>query len=545
MELKYYLEQLSSSTLKKIIEELGIKEENKGSFNSPNQLVSILNTMLIDKDNLPNLYESMSPEEKEVLAYFVIQNPNQYIFYRRLDRINTIISRDKFEVGLIKLRRKGIVFAVRKSWGEIAFIIPENLTHLWHGYFFSEAIGEEFDSDYTALQIHYPNSQLEEDLFRLLAFVHFEEFPTTQKGSINKKDINRMAEILQIDEEVIKHFPIAKELTNDGWPKKVNLLFNIASRLELLRIDSLNTTKKSLKWYQLDLNSQKKYLEALLRLEFRSSDLLIQHMFNLIFHLSRNKWYSFKDLFIKLASKLNRPVSDSDELIKRAENEVLKPLHAFGWVELIEDNEGSFYLRLISEENIINQIYVQPNYEILVPQSFSHHKRLMLEQFTKLQYQDKMSKYLITKESVIKGLEAGTSIETFINFLKCNSVIPVSDNIIKTLSDWNKNYGTIKFIDVRIMQCDSINLAQEIKLHKALQPWLIGQLSPKNLIVDRANFSQFIEQLNKLGYYPNKEVWFGYDNKSNSVVDDDFEEEIELIRDREYQIENLFPNLCN
>lgn len=536
MELKYYLEQLSSSTLKKIIEELGIKEDTV----SPNQLVNILNTKLIDKDNLPALYEAMSLEEKEALAYFIIQNPNQYIFYRRLDRINSKISRDKFEAGLIKLRRKGIVFAVRKSWGEIAFIIPENLTHLWHGYFFTEAIGEEFDIDYSTLQIHYPKSQLEEDLFRLLAFVHIEEFPITQKGNINKKDINRMAEILQIDEEVIKHFPITKEVTNVGWPKKVNLLLTIASRLELLSLDSLNTTKKSLKWHQLDLNTQKKYLEAILRLEFRSSDLLIQHLFNLIFHLPRNKWYSFTNLFTKLAGKLNRPVSN--ELLKRAEGEVLKPLHAFGWVELIEENGGGYYLRLNSEDNIINQIYVQPNYEILVPQSFPHQNRLLLEQFTKLQYQDKMNKYLITKESVIKGLEIGVSIATFINFLKSYSAIPVSDNIIKTLSDWNKNYGKIKFIDVRIMQCDSVKLAQEIKLHKALQPWFIGELSPKNLIIDRTNFNQFVEQLNKLGYYPNKEVWLGYDNKINSADGDDFEEEIELIRDREYQIENLFPN---
>lgn len=540
MELKYYLEQLSSSTLKKIIEELGIKEGLKENANSPNQLVNILNTKLIDKDNLPALYEAMSREEREVLAYFVIQNPNQYILYRRLDRINTIISRDKFEAGLVKLRRKGIVFAVRKSWGEIAFIIPENLTQLWHGYFFSEIIDEELDSDYSALPIHYPKSQLEEDLFRLLAFVHFEEFSTTQKGSINKKDINRIAEILQIDEEVVKHFPVVKEITNDGWPIKVNLLLNIASRLELLRLDSLNTTKKSLKWYQLDLNTQRKYLEALVRLEFRSSDLLIQHMFNLIFHLPRSKWYSFTTLFTKLAGKLNRPVSA--ELLKRAEYEVLKPLHAFGWLELVEDNEGGFYLRLISENNIINQIYVQPNYEILVPQSFPHKNRLMLEQFAKLEYQDKMSKYLITKEAVIKGLEAGESIETFINFLKSYSAIPVSDNIIKTLNDWNKNYGTLKFIDVRIMQCASVKLAQEIKLQKKLQTWLIGELSPKNLIIDRAHFNQFIEELNKLGYYPNKEIWFGYDNKIKSKDEEDFEEEIELIRDKEYQIENLFPN---
>lgn len=535
MKLKYYLEQLSSSNLQKIIKELGIKEV----ANTPNELVNILNTKLINKENLSALYEEMSLEEREVLAYFVIQNPNQYIFYRRLDRINTIISRDKFEQGLIKLRRRGIIYAVRRSWGEIAFIIPENLFHLWHGYFFSEVIGEGTDRDYSNLVIQYPKSLLEEDLFRLLTYIHFEEFPTTSKGNINKKDINRMSELLQIDEEVIKHFPMAKEITNDGWPKKVNLLLNIANRLELLKLDCLSTTKKSLKWYQLDLNTQKKYLEALLRLEFRSSDILIQHLFNLIFHLPKGNWYSFQNLFIGIANKLNRPVSD--EILKRAEYEVLKPLYVFGWIELIEDIEGCFYFRLISDENIINQIYVQPNYEILVPQSFPYHNRFILEQFTKLHYQDKMSKYLITKESVLKGLEAGTSIDDFINFLKDYSAIPVSDNIIKTLSDWSKQYGTIKFIDVRIMQCRSVKLAQEIKLQKTLQPWLIGELSPKNLIINRVNFNQFVEQLNKLGYYPNKEVWHGYNDKVENN-EDDFDEEIELIRDREYQIENLFPN---
>jgi len=542
MELKYYLEQLSTSNLKKIIEELGMKEIAK----TPNELVAILDATLNNKEYLSVLYETMSTEEKEVLAYFVIQNPNQYIFYRRLDKINTIISRDRFEHGIIKLRRKGIIFAVRRSWGEIAFIIPENLFNHWHGYFFSAVIEKECDSDFggysdnSDLLIQYPKSLLEEDLFRLLTFIHFEDFPTTQKGNINKKDINRISDVLQIDEEIIKHFPLAKEITNDGWPVKINLLLNIANKLELLTLDSFNTTKKSFKWYQLDLKTQKEYLEALLRLEFRSSDLLIQHLFNLIFHLPRSRWYSFKRLFNELANKLNRPVSD--ELLKRAEYEVLKPLHIFGWIELVEDNERGYYLRLISVDKIINQIYVQPNYEILVPQSFPHQHRFILEQFAKLEYQDRMSKYLLTKESVIKGLEAGTSIDVFISFLEKYSAIPVSDNIKITLSDWSKNYGTAKFIDVRIMQCSSVKLAQEIKLHKVLQPWLIGELSPKNLMIDRANFNQFVEQLNKLGYYPIKEIWFGYDNKNNRIDEDGLEEDIEIIRDREYQIENLFPN---
>lgn len=537
MQLITYLEQLSPSILKKIIEEHSLKLNIK----KPNEIVNFLNGFLTDPGKLPNIYRQMTKIEKEVLNYFIMQLPNQIFPYRLLDKFSGTVSRDDFEYGITKLRRKGIIFALRKSWGELAFNIPDNLYLIWHRFFLIKVLNKLQETEEGQIEEKKESSALlEDEIFTLLSYTDIEKIPITQKGTIHRQHISKISEELQISNDKLNYFPYKKRKDSFEYPDNVSFLLEIAYLLELIDdLDFLRTTNKADLWHMMTPNTQRGYLEFVIRSLFKSTDIIIQHLFMLLFHLQKNRWYDLNDILFKLAKEFNRPVND--QFIERIQNEILTPLNEFGWVELALNKEKHLLFQWKDvEEQPLLQIYVQPNFEVLLSNNFPYNLRFKIEQFSKLVKKDQMIKYLITKESLYKGLKNGNTIEEILDFLKKYSVIPVSENVEKTLIDWGKNYGKVSFLDVRIMKCKTETIAGEIKKHPVLKKWVIGEITPVHLIIKRENFVNLFETLSQLEYYPEKDIWFGENSETNSGTTDD---KFEVLRNSEHYIENVFPVL--
>ncbi len=532
MQLKYYLEQLSPSTLKKIIEEHSIEV----THSAPNDLVTLLVDLLLIK-NPSAVFQEMTKEEKDVLTYLIFNNPNQMLLYRKLEGISYRISRDEFEYGLTKLRRKGIIFTLRKSWGEVGFIIPEDLYHIWHRYFFIHMISELKEVKKEQLVMKEATGCLEEDLFRLLTYVETENIPITQKGTIHKRHIAKISEQLLMNEANLLHFPIKQSFMNE-YPKNVVLLLEVANTIELIELlDSLTVTNKVDLWNQLNSKERRESLEQIIRSMFKSSDILLTHLFFFIFHLPTEKWYSLTEALTKVSKFLKRPAAE--EIINRAFQEIMIPLYSIGWLNLATDHNNQHYFLWNQKEKEANtQIYVQPNFELLIPRYFPYHLRLRIEKFAKIIQLDKMNRYMLTKQSILKGLEYGETLETILELLTEYSVIPISENVKHTLVDWTKNYGTISFMDVRILQCETKEIAEILKQQKDIKVWIIGEISPTHLIVKKNDFENLLEKLMHMGYQPIKEIWTG--RQDEELLE--YDEGLEVVRHKDYRIENIFPN---
>ena len=498
MKLTSYLEQLSPSTLKKILNEHQIPI----STLMPNELVETISHWLTFPEKMELIYRQMTKIEKDVLSYFIFQIPNQAFSYRKLDRIVGSLSRDEFEYGLIKLRRKGILFTLRRNWGDLAFIMPE-------------------------------------DLFRLLTYIHIEEVPITQRGTIHKRHMTKLLNQLDIRELTLEHFPFREKVSITDDPKNIQFLLELAFAIGLVeRFNTLTTTRKAYYWHSLDRKVRVDILKGYVRALYKPTDLFYHHLFYLLFHLPSNQWFSLSRIIKGLARKLKRPVGQ--EILERASMEILQPLEAFGWIEFVFQ-EGDQFIRWKEEEVEISQIYVQPNYEILVPKTFPHSLRLTVEQCALMKQKDQMNSYVLTKESILHALEKGYMIDEIIGFLETYSAIPVSENLKTSLWDWAKHYGNISFMNVMIMKCQTKALANQLKKDPLLKDWIIGKIDSTHLIVKRDQFQKGLDRLYQLGYYPKKEIWT---EESLDLQDEETEEDVfEWFRNSEYRIENIFPNL--
>jgi len=541
MQLIAYLEQLTPSTLRKILEEHGLQTKQA----SPNQLVELILDQLLEQEKIKTVYQYMNDNEKEVLNYFIIHNPNQMFAYRKLERLNGRLTRDQFEDGVTRLRRKGILYTIRRSWGDIGFIIPEDLYQAWHIFFFADVINqaniaEEIDASKRT------TFNLEEDMFGVLSYLEKVEIPVTQKGTIHKRYVTTLLEQIKLEEVGLKYFPFKKKFNAD-YPQHLQILLELAMSLGLITyIDKLQPTSLTTNWYQLSATERRDLLTQWIRVLFNSTEIMHKHFLYCLLYLPENQWYSIDEMLQPLAKLMSRPMSQ--EIYERAMLEVLIPLQTFGWIELGNDqSEQSFVRRIVTQEQEWKQIYVQPNYEILVPQGFPYHLRADLEQFASKVQQDQMNKYILTKETVMKSLTKGKTIETVIEFLSTYSALPIQENMVATINDWAKQYGTISFMDVRLIKCESERIAKELKIQPLINEWIIGEINQTHLIIKREKFEQLINTLHQLGYYPVNGIWTentALDKKEEEFWDEE-DQPFRQFRESESRIENIFPPLVH
>ncbi|WP_339061630.1 helicase-associated domain-containing protein [Tepidibacillus marianensis] len=269
---------------------------------------------------------------------------------------------------------------------------------------------------------------------------------------------------------------------------------------------SIHINSRLIDWTSIPPAERRDYLEDIIRKSFESTDLLINHIFHSLFVLPREAWFRIQDIADLLSEQLNRAIDR--EFFYRIEQEIIKPLSMLGIMNYTGDWQTEIFFKMKERlEEEINQFYVQPNFEILVPCQCSHSIRLELGHFATLEQRDQMYLYRITQESVMKGLEMGKKTEEILCFLEQYSAIPLHENMKITINDWATRFGAIQFYDVRIVKCRNEEIANHLKQQTRLEDWIIGEIDSLHLIVRKEKrFEQAIRQLEQLGYTPTRNI---------------------------------------
>jgi len=538
MKLVYYLEQYKASTLRKILNEHGVNTKAR----SPLQLLDLLLERLLDREYLQNFFETMSKEEQGVLHYFIIHRPCQLFSLRSLQQSGSM-SRDHFEKGLYLLQRKGMLFKLRRSYGEIGYGIPYDLFQRCHqvllGKYMHQCEAKKLAVEPIENEYHH---NIDEDFFTFLTLLYYGPFTLTKTGSIPQQTVKQWSKSFT-HENYLEFFPI--QIKNGEQHKKVSLFLHVGNELGLIDINNntLQLNSRLNEWISASRNDRIRYLESVIQKSFQSTDLLVNHVFHSLFSLPKEVWFQVQELVAVLAEQLNRPIDR--EFFYRIEQEIIKPLSILGILNFTGDWQSKMLLKMneIDQEEY-NQIYVQSNFEVLVPRQCSLSIRLELEQFASLEQQDEMYLYRITQDSILNGLEKGKKIEDILHFLIQYSAIPIHPSLEATLKNWANRYEAIQFYDVRILKCQNEDIANHLKEQIELQGLFIGEIDPVHLLVRKdKSFHQGLLQIKKLGYFPSENIKTEKDfiitNKSQEVIGSD-EEEIEtdfiLYKHSEYEI---------
>ncbi|MDI6783674.1 MAG: helicase-associated domain-containing protein [bacterium] len=179
----------------------------------------------------------------------------------------------------------------------------------------------------------------------------------------------------------------------------------------------------------------------------------------------------------------------------KPDKEPVVALTEFG--KLILAGEGK--LALAESKSVL---LVQPNFELFISAECSLLTRWELELFADPVNVDLMVTLRLSKRSSHRAFEAGYTAKRIIRLMQSLSQKPIPQNVMVTLEEWEKQYGRIYFAELFLLRCDNESLAKELQSSPKIKPFILGTVSPKDLIVNKKQYPKLVQILKEEGYLP-------------------------------------------
>ncbi|MDN4600097.1 helicase-associated domain-containing protein [Paenibacillus sp. F6_3S_P_1C] len=391
------------------------------------------------------------------------------------------LSRAEAVTAFITLRHKGWIKAVRKSWGERLYYIPNSLLSLL-SIPYAARVGPFVQQKVNVIQdegaLHKSVSSNEvrsvkivregkphiaAELLHVLAWMLREGqaqggLPLTSKGTIHKRMVQRLSRMTVLVPEDFSGLGIHYDHA-DVYPVHVAIMIDMLLRLGLIEKthNRLQVSPDRLDhWLTLSWSSMHREIYSVCMDRYGLAEPNLQHFrHQLMMFASRgNEWLSITagtldndGLEEAIESKESGGSSESSFLTHI--RGWLIALAGLGFGEVGESAEGELYYRWQIEPDILkefakdeaenageNLIFVQPDFEIMVPPDVTPQVRWVLEMSTELISRDRMSIYRMTKERIIAASELGLTADEMINFLRRYAGSGVPEHVELAIQQW-------------------------------------------------------------------------------------------------------------
>ena len=122
-------------------------------------------------------------------------------------------------------------------------------------------------------------------------------------------------------------------------------------------------------------------------------------------------------------------------------------------------------------------LIVQPNFELLLLQPDLPTVYRLLP-FAQINQVGVVSRLTLTRNSVLRGLEAGMNIEQILQILEQRSQKELPQNVVYTLHDWTKLYKEVNISQVLLLEVSGEALADELCSSPKLKVLGLRRLAP-------------------------------------------------------------------
>ncbi|MFD0616499.1 helicase-associated domain-containing protein [Paenibacillus sp. GCM10027629] len=432
-------------------------------------------------------------------------------------------------VGIYELRQRGLVYTVRKAWGDQLFFIPSDLyaplQHLRMPLQLQAASIETSDLTVT----HEAGRGLEYELFYLLATIAKIGAPLTAKGTMHKKHIQKMLSSLQIT--VRDLVPLYLQYPNpETLPSSIALVLDFGFRFGLLR--------KTPEAYELNhdmlypwlsqnrITMQQRLWQIWLTVQPFPERWIQQCMYAIASapH-EQGVWYTVRSISSWLVMHridVKSPEHTSEQDIEDLIQVWLSVLCAFGWVELGTTLDGERFFRYTINSGLeltptdgeeereeqstqMKGFYVQPDLEIIVPPDVPFLTRWELECCADLIRSDQVAVYRLTKDSYMRAVDQGRTLQDMIDFLEQKSLSGIPESVKATLDHWRQQYGRVYLSEVVLLRCVDAEVVERIRGMAQILPQ-ITPIGAYDFIVPRDQVDTLRSVLDKAGVTPRRQM---------------------------------------
>ncbi|MFK7695272.1 helicase-associated domain-containing protein [Paenibacillus sp. HJGM_3] len=479
-----------------------------------------LEDLLRSKDALARVRAGLRSPEEETLRIVVTAFADEPFEEANLERAGRArLSGAALKVGLLRLCRKGIVFALRKAWGEPLYTLPSDTLGIWQELLFPLRDGkrEPLDDAEPVTTVTPELAVPAQRLLSLLAYANREGLPLTQKGTLAKRQLLKLNALLHIDAEE-GGMPDVRYAGDGAYPFTLAALLDVSLRLGLLRKEadlySLNETALAA-WLARPEGQLNQEAYALLRPLLMPPEPAFRHWIVLSEAQSPGNWWPIDASIEELERRglIGSGSLESGGLLTGW----LKPLAAIGFVELGRAADGSWRAKWTTPAartephaqaaclgNVNESMFVQPDFEVIVPPGVPYAARWELERFAEQEHAGTIVRYRLTRERVVQALTAGYTGERIVSVLQAHAKYGVPELVDYSIRQWAGQYGKVSVEDAVLLRCRDEAAARELEANRQVEPYLLERLGPLAWLADARRADELFRQLEASGYSPSR-----------------------------------------
>lgn len=410
------------------------------------------------------------------------------------------LSGAEIRVAVARLRRSGILFAIRKSWGEQLIYLPTDTVAVWQPLLCGitcEPLAEDEMKEITVLAKDF---RLPLSLELLIAWymIYRKPISFTAKGALHRPTITNIVAQMHLTQEEINSLSLSYPHM-EQVPAQVALVLDIGLFYDILHIqgNELCISDNGLdKWLELYPKEADLRLHELIMTRYSSVNPTLHLIASVVHSLPTRQWFKESDIQIK-----------GNQLGKI--DQWLGLMESFGWVARGEYKEQAIFrksdrlepmLSVITEAD--KSIIVQPDGEIFVPPDTGLAQRWTLEEIAERVTADHLFVYRLTQNSCNKAYHSGHSLHSVTAFLEQNSGAKVPEVCTRALKDWFAPLGKVNFTQVMLLRAASLEVANALLADPLTTEYLLERVGDTDFIVEAASLKLLRANLIKIGFPP-------------------------------------------
>ncbi|SDM94837.1 Helicase conserved C-terminal domain-containing protein [Paenibacillus sp. yr247] len=501
-----------------------------------------LPVLLTDHRYLAELDSHLSADEKRTLRLIVSTFGCEPFTIETLEKQAILrMAGAQVAIGLVGLRRLGIIAAFRKAWGEQLFVLPEDSFAAWQLLLFPsvelrtiegnseleqiepESAGHLIATDQESAPAN-PRGLAQQMFHFLVACYQQPSLPLTNKGTLHKKQLSKLTQQLSLPKEILRSAGITYAF-RDIYDDQSALMLEMAIRMDFLTSQGdhyLFNKEVCMTWLQGSYDKQQGQLYRIWRQLLLPAPVWLEHGISLMERAECRQWCEVDAILkgIWACCSHRGQFSEESSLQQAFISTWIAPLSVFRFVELGTDQKGVLWFRWLitpiqetfhdkdgdlsikETHQHLPSLYVQPDFEILLPPDVSLRTEWDIAAFADLKSTDFVRTYRLTKESIFRAWEQGESSEEITRILKENAYYEVPEHITVTLQHWGEQAGKLHFEEVTLLRCRSNDIADALLRNEKCLPFLKCRIGGSDFIVLREHLTVLTKCLENMGFNP-------------------------------------------
>jgi hypothetical protein len=468
---------------------------------------------LADPAWLERLLADLSEEEWAGLKVVFYNGGDQGITVELCHQIVNLLSgkRRKSPARAVDdLQNRGLIYPRTQNYRQV-FFIPSDmlgpLGEILHRQMLSRIC---LDPD-EAVRPSTPDRDLVEDVHRFLAFIYKNEITLTQQGQIFKRHLRALLDLLFMGAE-------DEENLAGRYPEPLGLLvgYSLDRQLAAREEGQLKPTEGLEPWIARPLGEKQLDLFRYWQDRYFYQDL---QTFLSVVRTVGDRWVSVARLVTEVEPLINP--SQRGSFLLRLKHHLSTFLAPMGLCELglaggLEEPDLTCRVTVAGlavlggevppepdEPPSPGPLLLQATFEAIVPRPVPPKVLWTMELMADMiRRTDRTLTYRLSRQSVIRALKAGFSGDWLLTFLREHSATGLPQNVAFDLKAWADSYGQVYLQAVTLLRCSTLMLAQQVKAARRTARFVVGELTPTDLIVRESQYKELLEALEADGLMP-------------------------------------------